>query len=162
MTNQDTKRDFSFGSSHFLLERAHELFWFCLVQVSTTQFCSFPSFLMARVTDGTVMPISPAPASSSNMGSLDGSLPDLEGTGFRASTVEEKITEIYAYSYRSSYRTRLGSKIAPKRLLRQWPPRRQRLQILNKLLGALFFGNKCSFWFQWPWFSKIFERAWTE
>ena len=66
----------------------HELFWFCLVQVSTTQFCSFPSFLMARVSDGTVMPISPAPASSSNMGSPDGSLPDLEGTGFRASTME--------------------------------------------------------------------------
>ena len=73
----------------------HELFWFCLVQVSTTQFCSFPSFLMARVNDGTRVPISLAPASSSNMGSLDGSLPDLEGTGFRASTMEEKITEIY-------------------------------------------------------------------
>ena len=50
---------------------------------------------MARVNDGTSVPISPAPASSSNMGSLDGSLPDLEGTGFRASTMEEKITEIY-------------------------------------------------------------------
>ena len=127
----------------------HEPFWFCLVQVSTTQFCSFPSFLMARASDGTNVPISPAPASSSNIGSLDGSLPDLEGTGFRASTVEEKITEICLQSTLFN-RTRLGSKIAPKRLLRQWPPRRQRLQILNKLLGALFFGNKCSFWFQWP------------
>ena len=50
---------------------------------------------MARVSDGTHVPISPAPASFSNMGSPNGSLPDLEGTGFRASTVEEKINEIY-------------------------------------------------------------------
>ena len=41
----------------------HELFWFCLVQVSTTQFCSFSFSLMARVSDGTNVPISPAPAS---------------------------------------------------------------------------------------------------
>ena len=87
-----------FGSSHFLFERARcssrsRAFWFCLVQVSTIQFCRF-SFLMARVSDGTNVPISPAPASSSNMGSPNGSLPDLEGTGFRACT-EEKINEIY-------------------------------------------------------------------
>ena len=50
---------------------------------------------MARVSDGTNVPVSPAPASSSNMGSPDGSLPDLEGTGLRASTMEEKINEIY-------------------------------------------------------------------
>ena len=31
----------------------------------------------------------------SNMGSRNGSLPDLEGTGFRACTMEEKINEIY-------------------------------------------------------------------
>ena len=42
---------------------------FCLVQVSTTQFCSF-SFLMARVSDGTNVRISLAPASSSNMGGI--------------------------------------------------------------------------------------------
>ena len=55
----------------------HERFCFCLVQLSTTQFCSFPSFPMARVSDGTNVPISP----SSNMGSVNGSLPDLEGVG---------------------------------------------------------------------------------
>ena len=115
----------------------HEPFWFCLVQVSTTQFCSFPSFLMARASDGTNVPISPAPASSSNIGSLDGSLPDLEGTGFRASTVEWENHWNLAYSQRSSYRTRLGSKIAPKRLLRQWPPRRQRLQNIEQIVGRL-------------------------
>ena len=50
---------------------------------------------MARVSDGTNVPISLAPASSSNMGSPNGSLPDLEGTGFRACTMEEKINETY-------------------------------------------------------------------
>ena len=50
---------------------------------------------MACVSDGTNVPISRAPASSSNMGSPNGSLPDLEGTGFRACTMEEKINEIY-------------------------------------------------------------------
>ena len=72
----------------------HELFCFCLVQVSTTQFCSF-SFLMARVSDGTNVPISLAPASSSNMGSPNGSLLDIAGNGFHACTMEEKINEIY-------------------------------------------------------------------
>ena len=36
---------------------------------------------------------------------------------------------------------RLGSKIASRRLLRQWPPRRLRSQILNKLLGALWLAS---------------------
>ena len=44
------------------------------------------------------------------------------------------------YSYRSSCKTRLRSEIASKRLLRQWPPRLLRLQILNKLLGVLWLG----------------------
>ena len=50
---------------------------------------------MARVSDGTNVPISPAAASSSNMGSPNGSLPDLERTGYRASTMEEKINEMF-------------------------------------------------------------------
>ena len=45
------------------------------------------------------------------------------------------------YSYRSSCKTPLGSKIASKRLLRQRPPRRLRLQILNKWLGALWLAS---------------------
>ena len=48
---------------------------------------------------------------------------------------------IFTHSYRSSCRTRLGSKIASKRLLRQWPPRLPRLPILNKLLGALWLAS---------------------
>ena len=50
---------------------------------------------MARASDGTDVPVSPLPASSSNMGSPNGSLPDLEGTGYRASTMEEKINEMF-------------------------------------------------------------------
>ena len=50
---------------------------------------------MARASDGTDVPVSPLPASSSYLGSLDGSLPDLEGTGYRASTMEEKINEMF-------------------------------------------------------------------
>ena len=46
---------------------------------------------MARVSDGTNVPISPAPASSSNLGSPNGSLPDLEEVGGHpTSTMEEK------------------------------------------------------------------------
>ena len=70
----------------------HERFWLCLVQVSRTQFYSFPAFLMARVSDGTNVPISPAPTSSSNLVSPNGSLPDLEGAGSHpSSTMEENI-----------------------------------------------------------------------
>ena len=70
----------------------HERFWFCLVQVSTTQFCSFPDFLMARVSDGTNVPISSAPASSSNFGSSNSSGSDLNGTGTRSGiTTDEKL-----------------------------------------------------------------------
>ena len=50
---------------------------------------------MARVGEGTNVPIAPLPASSSNIESPNGSIPDLEGTGFRASTMEEKINEHY-------------------------------------------------------------------
>ena len=50
---------------------------------------------MARASDGTGVPVSPLPASSSNMGSPNGSLPDFDGTGFRACTMEEKVNEIF-------------------------------------------------------------------
>ena len=40
----------------------HELFWFCLVQVSTTQCCCFQPVLNARVDDGLDVPIFPIPA----------------------------------------------------------------------------------------------------
>ena len=67
------------------------------------------------------MPVSPLLGSSSNMGSPNGSLPDLEGTGYRA--MEEKSMKC-SYKLRScrySYRTYPGSKIASKRFPRQWP-----------------------------------------
>ena len=49
---------------------------------------------MARVSDGTHVPVSPFPAFSSTVGSPNGSLPDLERKGSRPSTME-KINEIY-------------------------------------------------------------------
>ena len=73
----------------------HELFWFVLSKCLQPCFCSFPSFLMARVSDGTDVPVSPTPASSSEMRSPCGSLPDLDGTGFRACTMEETINETF-------------------------------------------------------------------
>ena len=104
-----------FGSSHVHLERAydflcHELFWFCLVQVSTTQFCSFPSFLMARASDGTDVPVSPFPASSSNIGSPSGSLPDFEGTGIRPSAMEWKIKGMFVQVAKLPLRTQSVSR----------------------------------------------------
>ena len=47
----------------------------------------------------------------------------------------------FTCSYRFSCKTRQGSKIAPKRLLRQGSTRQLRLQILNKLLGALWLAS---------------------
>ena len=37
----------------------HELFWFCLVHLSATQFCSFQSLLMSCAGDGTDVPRNP-------------------------------------------------------------------------------------------------------
>ena len=51
---------------------------------------------MTRGSDGTNVPVSPAQASCPNMVSPDGSVPDLEGTGLSATTMEEKINEIYS------------------------------------------------------------------
>ena len=64
----------------------HELFWFCLVQVSTTQFCCFPPFLMARIDDASDRPVPPSPVqlTSSKFGSPNGSVPDVDGMGERS------------------------------------------------------------------------------
>ena len=61
-----------------------ELFWFCLVQVSTIQFCSFPFAFMANAhpfddAEHANVPNSPIQELSSNFGSPNGSGPDLEG-----------------------------------------------------------------------------------
>ena len=114
-----------------------ELFWFCLVQVSTTHFCSFSFFLMERVDDGIDVPVSLVPASSSNMGSPNGSLPDLDGTGFRACTME-KINEIFTQIAKFHYSCRVnpGSKIVSRRSPRQWLHILQKSQILNKSSAA--------------------------
>ena len=94
---------------------------------------------MARASDGTDVPVSPVPASSSNMGSPNGSLPDFEGTVYRASTMEEKMNEC-SYRLRScrySCRAYPDSEIASKRFPRQWPRMMRKSRILNKWLAAL-------------------------
>ena len=50
---------------------------------------------MSRASDGTDVLVSPLPASSSNMGSPHGSLHDLERTGYRTRTMEEKRNEMF-------------------------------------------------------------------
>ena len=83
-----------FGSSHFQIERARcffpftSVFRFFLVPVSTTQFGSFPPNLMASVDDGSDVPISLMPGTSSNYGSPDGSGPDLDGMGHRSTDAQ--------------------------------------------------------------------------
>ena len=70
---------------------------------SSQERCGFQSFLMARASDGTdVLPVSPVPASSSNVGSPNGARPDFEGTGYRASTMEEKSTKC---SYEKAFKS---------------------------------------------------------
>ena len=59
----------------------------------------------------------------------------LDNTVSRPITMEEKSTRS-TYSYRSSCKTRPELKITSRHFLKQWPPRRLRLQVLNKLLGA--------------------------
>ena len=51
--------------------------------------------------------------------------------------MEEKSTK-FTESHPSSCKTRPGSKTASRCFLKQWPPRRQRLRVLNSLLGVLW------------------------
>ena len=110
-----------------------------IVQVSTTQFCCFPPVLMARTRDGTDVPVSPVPASSSNMGSPNGSLPDLEGTGYRASTMEEKINEMFVQIAKLPLLLQNVSRFenCVQTLSQTVASKMRKLRILNKWLAAL-------------------------
>ena len=70
-------------------------FLVCLVQVSATQFCSIPAFLTARVSVEQMCQYLRYQPPLRKWDLLNGSLPDLEGTGYRASTMEEKINEMF-------------------------------------------------------------------
>ena len=67
-----------------ILRTVHERFWFCLGQVSTTQFCRFSLVLMASVDGGSGVRVSPMLGTSSNYGCPNGSGHDLDGTGHRS------------------------------------------------------------------------------
>ena len=90
-----------FGSNHILFERARCFFPFTSVSGFVLSKCLQPSFVVSHPFSWHVRVMErmcqflPVPASSSNMGSPNGSLPDIEGTGYRASTMEEKINEMF-------------------------------------------------------------------
>ena len=110
MTSKNVKSIFCIPKEAFCIRKD-----FCIPKEITLVICitqkDFCTPQKAHPDLGT--PLSPVPASSSNMGSPGGSLPDLEGTGFCAITME----------------------------VRQWAPRRLRFQKLNKLLGALWLAS---------------------
>ena len=123
----------------------HELSGFVLSK------CQQPSFVVSlfswHVSDGTNVPISPAPGSSSNMGSPDGSLPDLEGTGLRASTMEEKINLQLPLFVQNAARIENCVQTLAQTVAAQTTKSRNIEQIVGS--GSRhFFGTKCSFWFQ--------------
>ena len=68
----------------------------------------------------------------------NGSLPDLDGTGFRACTME-KINEIFTQIAKFHYSCRVypGSKSVSRRSPRQWLHILQKSQILNKSSAAI-------------------------
>ena len=80
---------------------------------------------------------SPTPLSS-NVGSPDGSAPDLERTAAAPAHGRIKSTK-FTCNYCYSCKTSPGSKIASKRFPRQWPLSRLRLQVLSTLLAASAF-----------------------
>ena len=112
------------------------------IQVSATKlslFLCFPSLFMAddRTFEDAIhssLLDSPAPLSS-NVGSPYGSAPDLERTGSRSSTMDEKINEIYIQLL-LFLQNASRIEIASRRFPRQWPLKLLRLQVLNKLLAA--------------------------
>ena len=106
---------------------------------------------MARVSAGTNVPISPAAASSSNMGSPNGSLPDLEGTGFRACTMEEKINDLYLQlSLFIQYAARIENSV--QTLGQTVAAQSTKITHIEQIVGPCgsrhFFGTKRSSWFQ--------------
>ena len=108
---------------------------FVLSKCLQPSFVSFPASLMARERWNRCASISGTSLLFEYL--LTVLFLTLKGQDFAPVRWRRKSTKS-TYSYRSSYKTRLGLKIASRRLLRQWPPRRLRLQILNKLLGALW------------------------
>ena len=122
----------------------HEHFWFCLVQVSTTHFCSFPPAFMSNA-----RPFSDAAPNSplqdlSNFGS-PGSVPDLAPqvqwrTDFRPSSEENfrssKRISVRWHRFPCSYWNSSDSKTVSWRSHNQWQPSQSRFQVLNKSLAV--------------------------
>ena len=94
----------------------HELFWFCLVQVFTTQSCCFPPVLMARIDDASDRPVPPSPEqlSPSNLDSPNGSGPDLDAMAAAQLMSSSKRFENYCYHSHGALRiTKATSRPSP-------------------------------------------------
>ena len=79
-----------FGINSFLVRTCTvffpvlERFWLSCPSVYNPSFCSFPSFLMARASDGTDVPVSLMLCTFSNYCSPDGSGSNFDGQGYRS------------------------------------------------------------------------------
>ena len=98
---------------------------------------------MARVSDGTDVPVSPVPASSSNMGSLIGSSPDLEEQdtvperGRRRSTKRSYKLQNCRYSCRVFPDSKIASRLSPKLWLHMTQKKTNIEQIVSSLAARV-------------------------
>ena len=155
-----------FGSFHFLFKRAR-----CFSRSRAFLVLSFPSVYNPELSFFFIFHGScerrdkcadiSSTCFSSNLGSPNGSLLDLEGTRFRACTKEEKSTKSTC-NHRSFIQNAARLKITSRRLLRQWLPRRLRLQILKQIVGYLVWLASL-LWkqMQLPRLGKILEQTRT-
>ena len=114
----------------------HESFWFCFLQVSTAQFCSFPPFLMVRASDGTDVPDSPLPAPLRLLVLLMVLFLTLKDRIPRQYDGGENQRNVHT-NCRYSCSAYPDSKIASRRFPRQWPRMLRKSRKLNKWLAAL-------------------------
>ena len=101
MTTRATSILNHFGSSHFLLRTCAVFYPFMSFSGLVLSKCQQPNFVVSHRFSWHVSAmertcwVSLSPVSSSNMGSLDGSLLDYEGSGYRSSAMEEEINEMF-------------------------------------------------------------------
>ena len=110
-------------------ESASRTFLVCLVLVSTTQFYWFPLALMACVDDGSNVPTSLLPATSSNSGSLNGSAALSTGWAIAHTMNRSKRSKICVYHSCGDSQI---SKIASRPSVTPWVSSLPGLPMLNR------------------------------
>ena len=119
---------------------------------------------MARASYGTDVPVSPLPASSSNIRSPDGSLPDLEGTGYRPSTMEEKINEMFIQIAKLPLLMQSVSRFENcvqtlSQTVASYDAKITNIEQIVSCLAARA-GNECNVRLQWFRLGKLLEFTW--